>query len=113
MNASLETLVNRAFRAVASDQDVASAFTESGTADAEADPWTIWRLTTRLNAIVDLGMSNTELRDRIKDVNQYRNDVSHGNPVELASDQVKKSVDALGELGSIVDRKVVEHLSPA
>lgn len=102
-NSSMETLVNRAFRAVAPPDEVATTF-----ASSPATPF--WQLLKRVRAILQLPISNTKILRLAGRVHRYRDDVSHGNPVALSADVVEDALDALKDLGALVDPAVVRFL---
>lgn len=101
-NSSMETLVNRSFRAVGEADEINAAF-------AAGSPTSFWRLLKRVNAIVDTGLSNTELQQLAERVHQYRDDVVHGNPVHLDDEGVGAAVAALRTLGWTLDSAVVRY----
>lgn len=112
-NASMETLIQRGFRWVAPEDDVAAAFPAQPDRDASADtprPWSFWRLLGRINRIIDTGRSTTELSNLASRVHAQRDDVSHGNEVDLTPESVDHALQALGELGSVLDPAIVTYI---
>lgn len=99
----METLANRAFRAVASAEEVAAAFSAT-------PPPPFWQLLKRAHAIVQPPLSKTKMLRLAGRVHRHRDDVSHGNPVQLNSAVIDAALDALGQLGSLLDPAVVGFL---
>lgn len=90
-NTGLETLVNTSFRALASKEEVAAMFA--------AKPAPGFRTLLReVNRRAPTGLSSSRLVSIANRVNVNRDDVIHGNPVELVRTRVEDSVDALGQL---------------
>jgi hypothetical protein len=103
-NSAMETLINSAFRAVASADDVDAAF-------ANESPTSFWRLLKKVNELAGTGLGNKQLTNLAKSVNKYRNDVSHGNPVTIEPEEVSKAVEDLRALTATLDTAVAAHLA--
>jgi len=102
-NSSMETFANIAFRSVGEAEEVDAAF-------AEAPPVPFWQLLKRVNTAVGSDLSNTKLIRLAGRVHRYRDDVSHGNPVDPDEVEVGRAVEALHELVWTLDSAVMVHL---
>jgi hypothetical protein len=102
-NVSMETLINLAFRAVHSAADVRAAF--------ERNPGpSLYQLLRRVHATARVEGNPRRSAELARKVNLYRNDLMHGNPVQLDRARVVQGVEALMDLRSLVTAGVVQYL---